>query len=225
MVNRRRIWAAGAMALAASVMGVASEARAEWEFSLGIGYGHVELDGSDSDFDGRGGVRVEPRFTFQPIDATPQFKLGVGVGISGYRHDVGDDDFTVIDDDGDVFTFDGDSYESLTLITPEVQLSWRQPIGGDSDGPGWFVEPGVGLGAIFGQYWVGDTWGYWSDTDVSEWDATFGVRPFLRAGYQSDRWIAGLEASYLFGGSLDLTDEVSGDVREFYIGGFFGGRW
>jgi hypothetical protein len=60
---------------------------------------------------------------------------------------------------------------------------------------------------------------------VSEWDTTFGVRPFLRAGYQQDHWAVGLEASWLFGGNVGLTQQVEGDVSEFYAGGFFGWKW
>ena len=82
-----------------------------------------------------------------------------------------------------------------------------------------------GVGAVIGQYWIGDAWWGWTDEQESEWDATIGVRPFLRAGYQSNHWLAGLEASYLFGGSLDFGNDIGGDVRELYLGGYFGGRW
>jgi hypothetical protein len=35
----------------------------------------------------------------------------------------------------------------------------------------------------------------------------------------------GIEASYLFGGNINLTDQVNGDLNELYVGGFFGVRW
>jgi hypothetical protein len=204
------------MALLFGVLGVTAPARAGAEFSLSAGYAHIELDGSASPFDDRGGFRVEPRFTFWG-ENLPQLKLGVGVGFSGYSKSIDDDDdFVVID--GEVFFIESDDVEALSLITPEFQISWRQPLGGDGR---WYVEPGVGVGAVIGNYWVGDWW----DEDIDEWDATVSGRPFIRAGYQAKRWMAGLEVSYLFGGSLDFTDEVGGDITEFYAGGFFGWRW
>lgn len=200
-------------------------ARAEVEFSVGVGYGHVSLDGSGGVFDERDGLRLEPRVSFNPVDAAPQLRLGFGLGISGYSHDVDGDDDGVIEVDDDTFIIGANDVETLTLLTPEFQLSWRQTFAADDEGRGWFVEPGVGVGAVVGQYWFGSSWWGWTDTDVSEWDATISARPFLRAGYQSHRWLAGLEASYLFGGSLAFTDDIGGDVREWYVGGFFGGRW
>jgi hypothetical protein len=89
----------------------------------------------------------------------------------------------------------------------------------------WFVEPGVAVGVVIGNYWIGDTFGFATDTDLSEWDATIAGRPFVRVGYSGDRWVFGLEGSYLFGGKLDFTDTIGGDVQEWYGGVFFGGRW
>lgn len=207
---------------ATCLVALVADARADYEFALSLGYAHVELDKTEGPFDSRGGFRVEPRFTFGVNDDLPQLKLGVGVGISGFNKSIDDDDgdFVVIDDE--VFFFDSEDAHDLTLLTPEFQISWRQPLSGDRR---WFIEPGVGVGVVIGQYWVGDTFGWWTDTDINEWDATLGARPFLRAGYQADRWLLGMEASYLFGGSLDFTDEVGGNVEELYVGVFFGGRW
>lgn len=204
------------------LLGTAREARADYEFALSIGYAHVSLDGSAAPFDDRDGVRVEPRFTFGVSDEIPQLRLAAAIGFSGYsrtRDDDGDD-FVVIDDE--VFFIDTDDEESLSLITPEFQVSWRQPLDADKR---WFIEPGVAVGVVIANYWVGDRWGWYYDEDVDEWDATIAGRPFLRAGYQADHWLIGLEASYLFGGQLDFTDDINGDVEEFYAGVFFGGRW
>jgi hypothetical protein len=219
------------LAAAVVVVGMCvSFARAEVggkEFDLSIGYAHLSLSGSAGPFDDRDGIRVEPRFSFGAGGATSGLRFGIGVGISGFEKSH-DEDFFVIDDDGDVFEFDGDSVESITLITPEIQLSWRQmlgPVEGESSQRRWFVEPGVGLGVVFAQYWVGDTFGFAVDTDISEWDTTIAARPFLRAGWSGDRWVFGLEGSYLFGGNLDFTDEVGGDLEEWYVGAFFGARW
>ncbi len=208
----------------ASVGGASSTARADVEFDIGIGYAHVELDGSASPFDSRGGVRVEPRISWS-VDDGP-LRLGFGLAFSGYERRV-DDDAIFTDDDGDVFEVDSDDVESLTFVTPEFQISYRIPLGpGDFDGnKRWFIEPGVGVGVVIGQYWVGETFGWWVDEDISEWDATIAGRPFLRAGWRGDHWVFGIEGSYLFGGSLDFTNNVGGDVTEWYVGGFVGGHW
>jgi hypothetical protein len=78
---------------------------------------------------------------------------------------------------------------------------------------------------VIANYWAGNDWWGFHESDANEWDAAFEVRPFLRAGYLWEHWMAGIEGSYMFGGSVDLTDQVHGDVREFFIGGFVGGRW
>ena len=208
--------------VAAALLTIASgEARADYDFSLSIGYAHVALDGSASPFDDRDGIRVEPRFSFGVSDEMPQLRLGAALAFSGYsRTRDDDDDFVVID--GEVFFIDSDDQESLSLITPEFQVSWRQPLDAERR---WFVEPGIAVGVVIANYWVGDRWGWYYEEDVDEWDATIAGRPFLRAGYQADHWLIGLEASYLFGGQLDFTDDIRGDIEEFYAGVFFGGRW
>ena len=223
----RRVGVVAVVALA--VMIATGRAAHAAEFDLAIGYAHVELDGAASPFDSRGGIRIEPRFSWTPgtdDDDESALRLGFGLGISGFERST-DDDHVFTDDDGDTFVFDGDETESLTLLTPEFQVSYRLMLGpGDVDGTRrWFVEPGVGVGVVVGQYWVGETFGWWTDTDINEWDATIAGRPFLRAGYQGERWVLGLEASYLFGGSLEFTQDISGDLTEWYVGAFFGGRW
>lgn len=212
---KRLILAVGLM------MGIAGSVRAATgaEFDLGIGYSHLNLSGSDR-FENRDGVRFEPRFSFSPSDERPQFRLGIGLGVSGYSHELEDNTIIIIDD-GEVDTFDEDQWESVSLLMPELQLSWRQPIG-----QAWFVEPGVGIGAVFANYYIAEEF-WWDDEDddVSEWDTTFGVRPFVRIGWQNDHWVFGGEASYMWGGNIKLIDEVDGDVGELYVGGFFGYRW
>ena len=217
---------AGVAAFLVAVALTPSAARADMEFDIGLGYSHVELDGSVSPFDSRDGFRIEPRFSWTPGGDHSPLRLGVGLGISGFDRRTDDDDI-IIDDDGDIFVVDSDDVESLTLITPEFQVSYRLLLGpGDDEGnKHWFIEPGVAVGVVVGQYWVGDTFGWWVDTDVSEWDVTIAGRPFLRAGYQGDRWVFGLEGSYLFGGSLEFTNQVEGDLTEWYGGAFVGGRW
>jgi hypothetical protein len=227
--NWRRVTGLGGffVSVASIITTGASTARANGEFDLSLGYAHAELNGSASPFDSRDGFRVEPRVSWAVGggDHSP-LRLGFGLGMSGFERRT-DDDAVLIDDDGDVFVFDGDDVEALSFITPEFQISYRIPLGSHPQGerPKWFIEPGVGVGVIIGQYWVGESFGWWVDEDINEWDATIAGRPFLRAGYQGDRWVFGLEGSYAFGGKLHFTDAIEGDVTEWYAGGFFGVKW
>ena len=230
-MHKWRVGAALGLAIVVTSIAFPSEAVGrDKAFDLGIGYTHVELDGSASPFDSRGGIYVEPRFSWGLGGTAHGWRLGIALGISGFeRENDGDDRVIIVDDDDDeIFVINADDVESLTLLTPEFQVSYRVPLGppaGEEGERRWFVEPGVGVGVVVGQYWVGESFGWWTDTDVNEWDATFGARPFLRAGYQSDRWVLGVEGSYLFGGDLEFTDEIGGDVEEWRVGVFFGGRW
>jgi hypothetical protein len=198
----------------------AALASGRFDFGAGVGYSHASLHDSAAPFDHRDGARIEPRFSFGLNDQLPQLRLGLAVGISGFSQREDSDGVIVIG--GDTFDFDADDVQALSLIVPEIQISWRQTFGGDQR---WFIEPGAALGAVIGNYWVGRESDFFTDKDASEWDATIGGRPFLRGGYLWDRFIVGAEASYLFGGNLDFTDQVRGDVREFYAGVFFAGRW
>ena len=217
---------AGAVAFVGATAMNTPAARAA-EFDFGIGYAHIELDGSESPFDSRDGLRVEPRFSWSPGGDDAPLRLGFSLAFSGFDRRTDDDQIFIDEDDNEIIIVDGDEVESLTLITPEFQVSYRLMLGpGDSEvNKKWFVEPGIGVGVVIGQYWVGETFGWWFDTDIDEWDATIAGRPFIRAGYQDERWVLGLEASYMFGGSLDFTNDIGGDVREWYVGAFFGGRW
>ena len=160
---------------------------------------------------------------FAFFDKLPELRLGFGLGISGYAHELDSDTVITIDNGHDTEVIFADQWEGVSILTPELQISWRQTFGGDHR---WYVEPGVGIGAAIANYYVADDW-WWDDNNdnPNEWDSTFEVRPFLRAGCQGERWMGGIEASYLFGGNIDLTDQVNGDLNELYVGGFFGVRW
>jgi hypothetical protein len=192
------------------------------DFQLSLGYSHLHLDGSQR-FEDRDGFRIEPRVSFAFFDKLPQLRLGFGLGISGYTHELDSDTVITINNGNDTDVIFADQWEGVSLLTPEFQLSWRQTFGGEHH---WYVEPGVGLGVAFVNYYVADDW-WWDDNNdnPNEWDSTAEVRPFIRAGYQGDRWMGGIEGSYLFGGNIDLTDQVNGDLNELYVGGFFGVRW
>jgi hypothetical protein len=209
------MWRSVLVMVACGLVAVES-ARAEWEVGLGAGYSSVDLGGA---FDGDGGIRLEPRVSFS-LEAVPQIRLGFGLGLSGYATDL--DDGEVIRVDGESIFIEEDGVESLSLLEPEFQISWRQPLGGE-DRRGFYIEGGVGLGGVIANYGVSDEWGW--DLEESEWDATVGVRPFVRGAYQWDDWRVGVEGSYMFGGDLNLNNRAEGDVTEWYVGGFFGYRF
>jgi len=229
MVQRRRVmcgraWAVAVVA-AAGWLGRPAAARADADFSLGVGYAHLSLENSQS-FQERDGFRIEPRFSFGLTDEHPQLRLGVALGLSGYSHQLDEDRIITINDGNDIFIIRANQWEAVSFLEPEVQLSWRQPIGTNDvhDHRGWYAEPGLGVGAVVGNYVVADD-SWWSSGHDSQWDATWGVRPFVRVGYQMERFLFGGEVSYLVGGRIELTDQVHGDVRELFVGGFFGVRW
>jgi hypothetical protein len=219
-------WGAVFVSFAFIITAGASMARANGEFDLSMGYAKVGLDGSASPFDSRDAFRIEPRVSWQVGGDQSPLRLGFGLGMTGAERRT-DNDAVFTDDNGNVFVFDGDNVQALSLITPEFQASYRIMLGshGADERPKWFIEPGVGVGVVIGQYWVGQSFGWWSDEDISEWDATIAGRPFLRAGFQGDRWVFGIEGSYLFGGDLHFTNAIEGNLSEWYAGGFFGVRW
>jgi len=196
-------------------------ARADGQFDLSIGYAHQWLEGSDR-FEQRDGIRFEPRISFglEPT-SVGQLRLGFGFGISGYTHQLDTDTVITIDNGHETHVIFADQWESLSYLEPEFQISWRLSVAGHD---AWIIEPGLGLGAAIAQYAIVDDW-WWDGDHDSEWDATWSVRPFLRIAYNEEHWMVGLETSYMFGGNLDLTDQVHGDVREFYAGAFFGFKW
>jgi hypothetical protein len=188
------------------------------DVSFSIGYAKLWLDGSGPPFDKQDGVRTEIRGSFSPADELPQLRLGFALGFSGFTQDIPDGEVIIIDDD-DVFVVQTDDFETISFIVPEFQASWKQPIGDDE---AFFIEPGVALGVVIGYFTVGDWWwGY----EVAEWDANVAVRPFIRAGFQAEDFLLGLEASYLWGGDLHFTEDIHGLPNELYVGFFFGGRF
>ena len=210
----------GSLAAACSLsvlISLASHVRAESEFAISFGYTHLSLDDTSvGEFDEQGGAYFEPRFSFTPYEHRPQFRVGLGLGFS-FFYDETDGSATFIDDDGDVFFADADDYEQLFLLNPELQLSWREQLR-----DGWMIEGGVGLGAIAGFYTAGEQFfDEFYDQDLSESDITWSVRPFIRAGYDNGRLRIGIEGSYRWGGNLDFTNEIGGDVEQWNVGVFF----
>ena len=169
------------------VVGAARANDRKFELSLSAGGTRLSID--DDALDGQWGVAVEPSFSFSPLPETPQFRLGAGVGLAWISADV-DNEFIA-------------GQLDLFLITPELLLSWRQPVA-----ESWYVEPGVGVGAVLGGV----------DFVGIEWGSGYSARPFVRIGYEIDNWCVGVEASYRFG-HLDFGDG-DGDIETFDIGAF-----
>jgi hypothetical protein len=183
------------------------------DFSFSMGYSHLTIDGADPPFNEQDALRFESRISGSPLPELPQLRLGGGLGMSYYYKDYNDGDIVEIGED--VILIEGDSYESLFLLEPEVQVSWRQPLGKHM-----YVEPGIGVGGVFGNLTAGETFGWFYDEDYDEWSAGFSARPFLRAAYQYKKYAIGLEGSYLWT-DLDFDDGPGGDTTELYIGAFF----
>ncbi len=177
------------------LLSVAAAARAgDRAFELSLTAGGTRLSIEDDDaLDGQWGVTVEPSFSLAPLSGTPEFRIGAGVGLAWISADI-DNEFIA-------------GQLDLFLITPELLLSWRQPVA-----EAWYVEPGVGVGAVIGAV----------DFVGVEWGSGYSARPFVRIGYQADTWSAGVEASYRFG-RLDLG-ESDGDLENLTVALFIAAK-
>lgn len=182
------------------------------EFAIGFGYSHVAVQGAPGEFDQQDGGRFEPRFTWQPFEERPQLRFGVGVGFS-YYYDNSENGQII----SPPFAFDVDSFESLSLITPEFQVSWRQPISED-----WWIEGGLGVGPAIGIYTAGEVlFNDLFDEDISESGVGIGVRPFVRAGFRGgEHWNWGLEGSYQWT-SVEFGHGLGDNPSEWFVGVFF----
>ena len=212
--------ASAALAIAALLF-IASPARAQDnygdnyadgapEFSLVMGYANISLKDSPV-IDGEGAFRFEPSLSFSPIQQVPQLRLGFDVGVSMV---LDDSSRTIISGDSGLIFF-GSSSVPLWTIEPELRISWRQYLDPNHT---FFVEPGVGGGYAFGFLELDAEDGS-GDSYEADDNALFG-RVFLRVGARVTGGIAGVEASWMQGDTLDFGGNASGDLEEFYIGIF-----
>lgn len=190
-----------------------AEATEATDFSLGIGYAYLSVGDSDSELHAEDAIRFDAAFTFAPIPAAPQLRLGAAFGLAAV---LDNSERTIISNGGLVIA--GSNSVPLLFLEPELRLSWRQYIGDTV-----FIEPGIGVGGVFGHLDIDDD----DDTDgqdnsFSEWDQSVSGRAFVNLGFEVSGGIAGFQASYMRGGELDFAENASGEVEEFYIG-FFGG--
>jgi hypothetical protein len=206
-----RCFPAAVVAVVATFAPMAAVAQ-EREFAFSLGFSNLSLDDPEGGLDGQGGNRFEPRYSWQPFDDQPQVRFGFALGFS-YFYDESEGGQII----APPFGFDVGNYEDVTLLTPEFQLSWREPLGEK-----WWLEGGVGVGPVFGFYSAGHViFDEFIDEDVTENDVGFGVRPFVRAAWQGERWSWGLEGSYQWT-TIDFGDPYGGNARDWYVGVFFG---
>ena len=177
-------------------------------FSVGYAQSSIDAEALD-DLDSQSGLRFELRGTWSPGDEPSGLRFGIALGLSSYYDE--EDSGQTVGGFADV-----EDFEQLFLAVPEFQVTWRQPISEH-----WLIEGGAGVGPVIANFRAGQViFDDLFDEDVSEWDVGLGVRPLVRAAYRRNRWMAGLEGSYLFT-DLDFGNGLSGNVEELYIGFFY----
>ena len=180
------------------------------EFSFGIGYAHISV--ADSVLESEDALRFDPAVSFAPFAKLPQLRFGAALGVSLV---LDSSERAIISNGGVVIV--GHSDVPLWFLEPELRASWRQYFGNQGQ---FFVEPGIAGGAMIGELHIDA-----DDTSVGEsfdeWATTGAARAFLNIGARVTGGLAGIELSYLRGGTLDFAENASGDLEQFYIG-FFG---
>jgi len=180
------------------------------EFALGIGYAHIEVGGSSSQLHSMDALRFDPDLSFSPFERLPELRLGAAFGVSL----VLDNSSRTIISNGGTLIITGSSDVPFLLLEPEARLSWRQSFGNS-----FFVEPGVGVGGAFGQLKLS------SDTQsIDKWASAFDARVFVNLGLAVTGGEAGLQLSYMHGGTMDFGQNARGDLNQFYIG-VYGAIW
>jgi hypothetical protein len=196
-----------------TVLLVHAPLAADSEITLGGGFTRLTLE-ADLDFldideitslDGEGGLYGELRFS-RSILIEP-LRLGSGVQVAYFSTDGRSEP--------GLFAIE---QERFLQIAPELQLSWRQRLGD------LFIEPGVGGGLVAGNYRArGVTVLGVPQENVDEWEAGLGVRPFLRVGLLTNRFVFGVEGSYRW--TNIEYEEVEGSLREWMAGAFISFRF
>ena len=191
---------------------------------------NLMLAGGATDLDGEGG--------FEPVIDGPQFsgRIGAGftapaadfdglgsgiriggrVGFTATREEFGD---RPADDTG---FLEIEDFIDLTLISPQITVSYRQQLTGDADLGGLFIEPGIGGGAAVGILSFGQDLEFGNDTigrdvDDTETEVGFSVQPYLRFGYDTGELLLAAEGGYMWT-DVDFEDDLGADPREAYVG-------
>jgi hypothetical protein len=189
------------------------------EFAVGVGYGHLFWDGSHTDeLEEQGGLVLDGRLTWaitpNAYPGRPELRAGVGLDLAFYSSHDDNSDFEV-DENGDVFA-NATDYTQLSVLAPQIELSWRQPIINEN----WYLEPGIAGVFMLGNYVKGQEFFWFVDEDVNEWRVGGGGKLFLRLAYTTDRWSVGAEGSYGYGW-LDFGHDIGGDIQQGYFGFFY----
>lgn len=200
-----------------SVMGIGRLSLAQGgvppgEFSLGIGYAHISIgDSGSSVLDSEDALRFDGALSYAPFPQVAQLRLGGAVGVSMV---LDDSERAIISNGGLVIV--GSSDVPLYLIEPELRASWQQFFG---RGRHFYIEPGIAGGGVIGTLSL-DADDTVSGDSFDESDAALSARVFLNIGFRAEGGFAGLQASYMRGGSLDFAENARGEVEEIYVGVF-----
>src|SRR5215210_6058577 len=128
-----------ASAMTFSVVGPAMVLASDRDFGFSIGYAHLSVDDEAlDDLDNQVGVRFEPRVTWAPWDNLPQLRIGIGIGFSFFYDE--EDTGQTVGGFADI-----EDFEQISLIVPELQATWWQPLSEH-----YFIEGGVGIAAVIG---------------------------------------------------------------------------
>ena len=180
------------------------------EFAAGIGYAHISIGGSDSELNDENALRFEASASFSPLAKLPQLRLGAAIGTSLVFDD---SDLAIISSGGIVVV--GHSTVPLFTVEPEARISWRQEF---SQGK-FYVEPGIGVGGMIAHLDINgnETEG---GRSFNATEANWAARAFVNIGFRTGGGFGGVQLSYLRSGSIDLADNASGDMNQFYVGLF-----
>ena len=182
------------------------------EFALGIGYANISIGGSDSLLNSEDALRFDGVYSYAPFPNVPQLRLGAALGVDLVFDN---SQFVFMSNGGAVFA--GSADIPLWTLEPEFRVSWQQFLGNDKR---FYIEPGIGVGGVFANLNI-DSEDSASGQSFDEWESAFEARVFLNVGFMVSGGLAGVQASYMRGGTLDFADNASGEIEEFYIG-FFG---
>jgi len=208
-----------AAGLAAATLAAANDA----DLGLTLGLGEISLDDEagftnvfgDGSFSGR--LELQGSVALVDVDGFGSGpRLGGRLGFGYAREDLGERSVA-----GEPF-LNIEDYADLLLVTPQLTGSYRQYFPFDRRDNGLFVEPGVGVGPAFGFLSFGEQLEFGDDVlatevDSTEDDASWGVQPYLRAGFAGEKVLIGAEGGYLVTG-LDFDDDLGADASQWYVG-------
>ena len=106
---------------------------------------------------------------------------------------------------------------SLWTVSPQATASFRLPA------LGWFVEPGIGGGGVYGEIDADYTSGGGSNVNGTDESFSWAYRPYVRLGRVNDWFLFALEGGYERTG-LDFDVGPGEDYENWYVGATIGFR-